>query len=97
MQRLQRGQRVRRILHDRALGHLQAQVARGHALGQQLGAHEGRQVLLHEVARGHVDIERHLQPARAPRRQLRQPARQHPARDRLDAARLLGERDPVIA
>ncbi len=71
-------------------------MARRHALGEQLGAHDGGQVLLHEVARGHVDVERHLQAARTPRRQLREPAGEHPARDGLDAAGLLRERNELV-
>ena len=97
-QRLQRGDRRRRLLDQDALGDLQPQVDRVEAgAGEDLGDRR-RQVAVGDLAGGEVDgdVERALVGALlVPLEDLAAGALLDPAADRLDQAAVLGDRDEL--
>ena len=98
VQRLQRGDRGRRLLDQDALGDLQPQVDRVDAGAGDDLVDRGRQVAVGDLAGGEVDgdVERAGVGAQlVPFEDLAPGALLDPAADRLDQAAVLGDRDEV--
>ena len=98
VQRLQRGDRRRRLLDQDALGDLQPQVDRVDAGARDDLLDRRRQVAVGDLAGGEVDgdVERaRVGPLLVPLEHLAAGALLDPAADRLDQAAVLGDRDEL--
>mmetsp|Transcript_6689 Transcript_6689/g.27999 ORF Transcript_6689/g.27999 Transcript_6689/m.27999 type:complete len:689 (+) Transcript_6689:1417-3483(+) len=92
---LQRGQGPFRVVHDRALGDLQADRGRRHLQGLDQCLDLGRQVLVHQVAGRQVDRQPQVQAGVHGLAREACRAGQHPGAEHADEAGLLGERDEL--
>jgi hypothetical protein len=91
---VQRGLRALGVVHDRALGDLQAQAMRGRVVLVQQHVELLGQLHVEQIARGQVD--RHARDAdRGQRRLMAHHLFEHPQRDLADEAGLLGERNEL--